>query len=776
MFCKYCGQQLPDDAEFCTRCGRALSPKASAAGAGSEPVPAGAAAGGATATSAAPEPELDRTVARPFVAPVSQPTAPATSTAPAPAASPVTPTAAAAGAAAAAPVPTRKRRWPLVAAVCAVLVAIACTAAFFLVGPGANHGTPVAYGSTETVAASRITKIVPAGTKAGDGALTHYYVRIVDASGADTTGLDLFDLPKIEVKDNQGFTLPDISDKLPRGTYTVRITDAGASSGTDGGDVRLQYDPSKQAESSAPKQLTPGPSNGSNAGSSNGSAATSTRQGRYGAYLGVIEDLQKKYGKAAITASDGAGWLTGLFYAQLVDFGDGTRYLVVAYCTEPGVAQVSDLPTGKVFKVAVYSYNAKTDKANRLMEDDLSYTNGGFAFLTYGHDAAGKKTYLIAGDGYAAENYYGLTDKGSFGPVALIKSQGQDGEGYTNYLNGKVATSAQIEEQQKAHANKPDTWYVSGWSQEGSSSSDPESYSGGASAYEYLYGEQGERHTIGETGKTVADLLGKLQGLVGESTGSSAGDSVGKTDGSTTQQKGKAESAVPTNIKATDHTESVTTLFYDVPEGSEPTKQTQPWNYVQLSGDGGSAVLAKINKALKQAYDTDKAASTNFKLGAGKNEVVQQWQSVTYTGGDYVAVKFQRFVRPDGRGTRGVVRASGAVYSVKTGERVKVLDAVGLTQAQFESEVTAAATTYIDFAKQDGSASIVSTPGEAAAKFAATDPDAILTKDGLVVCIPQGTFQINASGTHLMLVHPSKTTSLGAGTDVTETYMVNKLQ
>lgn len=414
----------------------------------------------------------------------------------------------------------------------AVVAVIAVLAVVFFLKPGTPAGTSVSYGSTDPVKASRITKIIPAASS--DQPLTHYYARVVDAEKTDGA-VDVLALPKLEVKDDQGFTMADFKQDLPAGTYTVQVTD---DQGTTQNSPRLDYSPTDNTASDGSIMLTP-PVRDDAVAQTNAS-----RKGRYGAYLEKLNELQGTYGKPGIaepSSITGYTYLTGLSFARVIDFGDGAPLLLVAYFKGGTSAQSPmleyGLPSQTSYSIDVYQYSEASDQATLVAQDTPSFTSAGQLFFTLGTSPDSSKTYLAASDGLTYDKFYGIKEDGSFGAVSTVEYRSDGGSedtaeamSYTIFINGVQASdSSEVQKEEQKYTKDPQIWWLSG-----GKLGNKDGHGGTGSVWEYQYPDSTTNHTLEEAHDTVTTLMSQLAGT---ETG----------DGGISSSEGSAPAAKPTS-------------------------------------------------------------------------------------------------------------------------------------------------------------------------------------------------------------------------------------
>lgn len=270
------------------------------------------------------------------------------------------------------------------------------------------------------------------------------------------------------MKTTKGFKLADFAEDLPAGTYILCTTDDDGSdqvlppltlagpqgSGDAGKDGSSQGDTGNSSSGSgtdAPKLpetldvVVPG---SPDAPKDDGNADDAKpKQGKYGAFLKVIQDLKGKYGEPS-TGTDqyGSPISKGVVYAQLRDFGDGVERLVVAHRDEAGVDFTeSGSPVKEYYIIEVYEYDAKTDSAKQLLSSGPSHGQDIATWLSYTTGKDGK-TYLSIRQGGEGGSlmYYGIKDDGSFGlamqadeTVDYVDSSSGMSMTFTYAINGK---------------------------------------------------------------------------------------------------------------------------------------------------------------------------------------------------------------------------------------------------------------------------------------------------------------------------------------------------
>lgn len=464
MICTTCGAQIDDATKFCPYCGAKVEerPVAAPGTGGGEPAGQPNASAGAQAhaqgnprPSQRPQPAPHPTHPQPAPQPAAIPSPAPQQPAPQPASQPayIPQQHAPQPAPQPAPIPQqhapKRGRAVLIAIFVTAFIAGGVTASTYFLGlwgraadaasqTAKNAAAAIAaFGQNKAVDVSSMTLVVPKSAK--DEPLPHYYVRIREAASADGKAIPVFSYPRLEVKTTKGFKLADFAEDLPAGTYILCTTDDDGSdqvlppltlagpqgSGDAGKDGSGQGDTGNSSGGSgtdAPKLpetldvVVPG-SPDAPKGDGNADDAK-PKQGKYGAFLKVIQDLKGKYGEPS-TGTDqyGSPISKGVVYAQLRDFGDGVERLVVAHRDEAGVSfNESGNPVTENYIIEVYEYDAKTDSAKQLLSSGSSHGQDLTTWLRYTTGENGSM-YLQIAQGGDSESlmYYGIKDDGSFG-------------------------------------------------------------------------------------------------------------------------------------------------------------------------------------------------------------------------------------------------------------------------------------------------------------------------------------------------------------------------
>lgn len=395
MYCTRCGSEYKEGSKFCPSCGAPIA---------NVPSPtAGSAPAAGPGFASTPTPAVGSGFA----------SAPAPGHAPTP-----TPTPAPGYAPAPAPIPPKKRHTGRIVAIvlAAIAIVIAIVIAVFLLGgtSGAKDIT-AAYGSTEAIAVSRTARIVP---RAADGTpIEHYVVRLVRATDDEGSRIEIDDIPAIDVTGVEGFAMRDILPAdAPDGTYYPVIEPDGSDKQTlppvsvndENPDDTVYIEPDPMASPDKAAQL----------------------------FLAKIQELQDAYGEARVKTVDGGfgswtAYISGLAYAELVDFGDGAQRLVVAYIDDAGARVMMNGIGYGAYTVEIWEYD---EESGELMQLFRGISNGsangagsgvvGMSYIEYARNPeTGNLVLCTRGytDSFGGEtlDFYGVTEDG-FGVVDAI--------------------------------------------------------------------------------------------------------------------------------------------------------------------------------------------------------------------------------------------------------------------------------------------------------------------------------------------------------------------
>lgn len=323
---------------------------------------------------------------------------------------------------------TKRGKAPLV--IGCVIACVAVLAVALVVGTGGDvlgawraltegsDTVAASYASDEVVEVSADTDIIP--MDASGEPLKSYVVRVKQADDLDGAAIDPTSLPNLAVDGSGGFSLSDFGN-VESGTYYLSVTDATDNS-YDLPPVRVNGGVDDQDDLPATLEVS---------ASSEGNLF---KQGKYASFLGVLDGLVEAYGDAALGVlklndNQYLSWVAGVSYAGLVDFGDGTEYLVVMYCTDDDLSQsdvievegevnaVSFEPKTDSYQIEVWKYDSDQDSAVMVCQLEPTEGDDGSICLSFLTNPSTGYTCLYA-DGLSKGQCYGIGDGGLFGIVA----------------------------------------------------------------------------------------------------------------------------------------------------------------------------------------------------------------------------------------------------------------------------------------------------------------------------------------------------------------------
>lgn len=619
----------------------------------------------------------------------------------------------------------RRRKVAVIAGACVALV-LGVGAALWLQGY-LPVPSPLAApsGHSDTVTVSRTSRIIPRSVSGETP--SHYYVRVRRAVDSNGNEIDVSSLPELEVEGDGGFVPETIISDLPDGTYTFEIDDGNEP--FDLPPVDITNEPEGQGEQgrdegvtiqATPEQETEGDSQ--EAGDEKPKTADEL-------FLDKINELEDEYGEAEVKVQQNRklylSYLSGLAYAELVDFGDGAERLVTMYLDKG----TEDDPYRATYTLQVWEHNEETHELDCVVGEDgdslpqngpnvcslIPSKNGLLLHAMYNADwtdAEPKVTY----------HYYGLLDDGSLGLVhEFVTDYGTPGPVAGRYVDGKAVT----DEEERAVREEMGFTYEPDMTQTMYATYE---FTAEETARAGTYPDNDDEHLLagyfypGDLVELVAQTKQLLQDRID-----------GKDN--TAPASSDASRYAPNDVAVTVREEDVAYPTYNSGATSDGTN-TAKWSYVELSGsDVPDDVASSINATLKQDFEAAKQRAQAWNFDAGDTGQCTSYRSfVTCARAGVVCVRVQKYCTA--WGPHGWTEITDYLFDLETGKEVTPFDAVGLTEDDAKQRAIDCIMDYVT--EHPGSMPYASeVEARADAEELVGDTQFTLNSDGLTVYLPE---------------------------------------
>lgn len=268
----------------------------------------------------------------------------------------------------------------MTAVVVAVVVAVVIVSNYGDFGriAGASSGVD------DATTVSQTARVIP--TSSDGTTLEHYYVRIKRILDGEGNEIELPSTTTFEIEGDGGFSISDLSENLPYGTYYLEIVgddqtvnelppvvydETGDADFVDG--EAPESNPSDNQDSSEEDQ----PGDGD--GSPETTDSLHIEQAVDDYYVNKLQELVDDYGepsKQTVKEESLNVWtayLNGLAYAEVVDFGADDPLLVVAYRDDDEEGAVDAVEDVGTYNVEVWMYDEDSNDVVCVLEGS---TNG----------------------------------------------------------------------------------------------------------------------------------------------------------------------------------------------------------------------------------------------------------------------------------------------------------------------------------------------------------------------------------------------------------------
>lgn len=671
--------------------------------------------------------------------------------------------------------PKKRPRSTMIAAVATGAVALAAAVGIFALQGGNPATTAISavFGSDDAVSVSRTARIIP---KAADGTpLEHYFVRIkrvVNDGGSDVA---LPDATKFEVSGSAGFTLNDIASTLPDGTYYLEIED-------DDGAVN-ELPPINLNAAGTDDPVEVGPDNGGGTSQDNGDDSGSDTPGSDAELLAVretllskLEELLYEHGDPALEGGQAeyATWWTayvdGVAYAELVDFGGESPYLVVAYLDQGADALLSAIGIG-MYHIEVWAYDEASSRVTCVFEGQANGKGEGaagaavgVAYIEYAENPDTGEPCLCLRSyddsiGSEMRSYYGLGDDGAFElqkeiARVFVFVERDDGSesGFTWTIDGETVDEGEFD-------RALDDWSASrvlllandGDDVDDASASHRSQFADDDTVDEDVVS------TVNETFELTKGTIDALRASVDD----------GQDNRSASSNDGDVDAAPEVSAHEVTEIVSVPT-FYSGGDESDGTEDRE-WGYLQLSSD--DADVSALNDAFKRAYDEQKRRTFSWTFsGSGQTEgdCAVYRSACTYSVDGVIGTRVQRYVT--GWGAHGTLDVTGEIHDVASGEELTAWDLAGVSRSALDDAAVDAVVSYVKEHPSNRNYSDAELRSDV--QSIVTDATYLLVDEGITIWLPEYSLgYVYADGPKEIVVHAFDDSSL-VGTDVSSKYLI----
>lgn len=626
--------------------------------------------------------------------------------------------------AAKAPMSASDRRSLIVIIVSAIVIVACVVGVAVILASRKPAGSVVAYGQTDPVPVSKVTRIKP--QNAQGKAVTTYVVVLVmpDAPDGSDPALRSFDTSpyRIYVEGNNGFCVPDFADDVVDGDYVACVQEDGDGDGAGDGEVQQLPVRYQRDDASARDEVTVAPpvqqTDAAQPATTESAEPKDPKQVAYALYDAKIEEYVAKYGEPGSETGQFATKLTGLYFARLMDLdGDGVEELVLGY-GEPG--KVTD-EGDTVAALDVWTLKGDTIQQVGTVESALNHSQDATGWIPIAMlDGSpvlfgGKPNVDVQGDVV----WYGMVDGELEPKLRLVVEPVPVGEGEREvyppevcyFVNGREADETSYLEAEKR------VQIVENYATLG--------YESPSKLYDGT-----PVHSVQETLQMTMDTIAQLAAAAQPATTEAP---------ATTQASQQAQPVYTSELVQSQQT--VTSYSRgDV---------TNTWSYPQfgIQGADPTDAVKRINTDLKNEFDLNLSDAKAWTPSDGDKQRLWERDSCTSIVGSVASVRLDRYA--DWGGTLSGQFVSGAFYDLATGEKLTAAQALGMDQGELEQLARDGVRAYLA-TNPDGARS----EDDALSNIQSIIDDGCYyrTDDAIVFCAPKDDVTLNAFGSHDIVI------------------------